>query len=391
MDPSPPRAGALTALPLAAALTALSLGALLAPRPAACWPVVGAGPTPAGALVPTPLVSRGCPVAASSRGAEALVDGAYRTDAWGGGRPSPERPAWAAVKLPPGLTRVLVAWTSSHNHDLFEQFYGAPVDYRLETSADSSDGADGAWRTALEVRDNPARTRAHAIGFEGQRWVRLVVTRLPARVNEWGLFLDELEVHDLSRGGDDVWVFLGDSIAAGVYDRAPDHQPSFARAVAAARPGYFPVMVNAGLPRLRSWEAIDRVDEVLALYPEARVVAVTIGSNDADLPRLRAALLGVVGKIRAAGKIPLLSNIPYQTKYGQDYVAVKNEVVDEVVRGQRLLPGPDLYAWFKARPGQLHDGLHPDGPGSVAMQRLWAEAAAPLYAPGGAAAARAAR
>ena len=25
-----------------------------------------------------------------------------------GGRPSPERPAWAAVKLPPGLTRVLV-------------------------------------------------------------------------------------------------------------------------------------------------------------------------------------------------------------------------------------------------------------------------------------------
>jgi acyl-CoA thioesterase-1 len=209
------------------------------------------------------------------------------------------------------------------------------------------------------------------------------VTRLPDRVNEWGLFLDELEVHDLSRGGDDVWLFLGDSIAAGVFDRAPPHQPSFSRWVALAHPGYTPLMVNAGLPRLRSWEAIDRVDEVLALNPDARVVAVTIGSNDGDLPRLRAALHGIVGKIRAAGKIPLLSRIPYQTKYGQDYVAVKNEVVDEVVRDERLLPGPDLYALFKAHPERLHDGLHPDGQGSVDMQRAWAEAAEPLYAPRG--------
>jgi acyl-CoA thioesterase-1 len=207
------------------------------------------------------------------------------------------------------------------------------------------------------------------------------VTGLPEKVNEWGLFLDELEVHDLSRRGDDLWVFLGDSITAGVFDRAPAHQPSFSGSVARAHPGYLPFMLNAGLPRLRSWEAIDRVDEVLALNPDARVVAVTIGSNDGDLPRLRAALHGIVGKIRAAGKIPMLARIPFQTKYGQDYVAVKNEVLDEVVRDERLLPGPDLYALFKAHPERLHDGLHPDGQGSVDMQRAWAEAAEPLYRP----------
>jgi lysophospholipase L1-like esterase len=375
-----PGAQALTALALALALTAAALAALLLPRPAACLPpppLLG----PPGLLRPAPLVSRGCPVAASSRGAAVLVDGSYRTDAWGGGQPTPERPAWAAVQLPPGLARVLVSWTSSHNHDLFEQFYGAPRDYRLETSADSTDGRDGSWNTAVEVRDNPARTRAHAIDLRGRRWVRLSVTRLPDRVNQWGLFLDELEVHDLSRGGDDVWVFLGDSITAGVFDRAPAHQPAFDRWVTSLHPGYTPLMVNAGLPRLRSWEAIDRVDEVLALNPDARVVAVTIGSNDGDLARLRAALHGIVGKIRAAGKIPLLARIPFQTKYGQDYVAVKNEVVDEVVRDEGLRPGPDLYALFKAHPEQLHDGLHPDGPGSVEMQRAWAVAAAPLYAP----------
>jgi lysophospholipase L1-like esterase len=384
MPPSDGRAQVLSALPLLVVVTAAALGALLCRRPDACIPPPRlAGPV--GTLRPAPLVSRGCPVAASSHGARVLVDGTYRSDAWGGGQPTRERPAWAAVRLPPGLSRVLVSWTSSDNHDLFEQFYGAPRDYRLEVSADSSDGQDGHWYGALEVKDNPARTRAHAIPFAGQRWVRLTVTRLPDKVNRWGLFLDELEVHDLSGGGDDVWVFLGDSIGAGVFDRAPAHQPSFDRVVARAHPGYTPLMVNAGLPRLRSWEAIDRVDEVLALFPDARVVAVTLGSNDGELPRLRAALHGIVGKIRAAGKIPLLARIPFQTKYGQDYVAVKNEVVDEVARDEGLLPGPDLYALFKAHPGRLHDGLHPDGPGSADMQRAWAEAATPLYAPGGAA------
>lgn len=373
---------AATAAALAALVAGLTLAALLLPRPDACRPPPSlAGPP--GLLRPAPLVSLGCPVAASAPGARVLVDGRYRADAWGGGRPTPERPAWVAVQLPPGLRRVLVSWTSSHNHDLFEQYYGAPRDYRLEVSADSTDGAGGTWRTVAEVRGNPARTRAHAIPFEGQRWVRLAVTALPERVNEWGVFLDELEVHDLSAGGDDVWVFLGDSITAGVFDRAPDHQPSFSRWVARAHPGYTPLMVNAGLPRLRSWEAIDRVDEILALNPDARVVAVTIGSNDGDLPRLRAALHGIVGKIKAAGKIPLLARIPFQTKYGQDYVAVKNEVVDEVARQEGLLAGPDLYALFKAHPERLQDGLHPDGQGSVDMQRAWAEAAEPLYAPAG--------
>jgi lysophospholipase L1-like esterase len=206
----------------------------------------------------------------------------------------------------------------------------------------------------------------------------MTVTALPEKVNPWGLFLDELEVHDLSEGND-VWLFVGDSISAGVFDRAAAHRPAFPDWIAAQHPGYRPVLVNGGLPRLRSWEAVDRIDEVLALNPDATVVAVTIGSNDADLPRLRAALLETVRKIRAAGKLPMLARIPFQTKYGEDYVAVKNEVLDEVVRQAGLLPGPDLYGWFKAHPEQLEDGLHPDGPGSSEMQRLWAEAVAPLY------------
>jgi lysophospholipase L1-like esterase len=361
------------------------VGPLLCLLLAGCAPPATAAAPPPPAtppiLRPTPIVSLGGWTTGSMPETGRLVDGRFRGSAWGGGKPTPERPAWAAIRLQRDYRRLLLTWTSSHNHDYFEQFYGAPRDYRIETSADSTDGADGHWSVVADVKDNPTRSRAHAVPFEGQRWVRMVVTRLPEKVNEWGLFLDEIELHDLSTGGNDVWVFLGDSISAGVFDRADERRPSFADTVAALHPGYTPAMINAGLPRLRSWEAIDRVDEVLALNPEAKVVAITLGSNDGDLDRLHAALDGIVGKVLAAGKIPLLARIPYQTKYGQDYVAVKNRVVDRIVRERGLVPGPDLYAWFKARPDRLADGLHPDGPGSVDMGREFAKAAAPFYPP----------
>jgi lysophospholipase L1-like esterase len=330
-------------------------------------------------LRPAPLVSRGKPVAASRSGAEVLVDGVYRDRSWAGGIPAAGAPVWAAIRIGRGPTRLLLSWTSSHNHDYREQFYGAPVDYRIETSADSTDGKDGTWRTAVDVRDNPVRSRAHAFAFGGQLWVRLVVTRLPERRNEWGLFLDEIDVHDLSLGGDDVWVFLGDSIDAGVFDRAPTHRPGFTDLVAKAHPGYEPAVVDAGFCAARSGEVLARIDDVLAWNPDARVFAITLGSNDPDAETLRRDLDAIVARIEAAGRIAVVSRLPYQTKYERDFVAPKNRAIDGLTAARALLPGPDLDGWFRARPERLEDGLHPDAEGSRAMIRLWAEAVAPLY------------
>lgn len=331
-----------------------------------------------GPLLPAPLVSRGVRVAASRPGAEVLVDGVYRDKAWGGGHPTPAAPAWVALRLPPAR-RILLSWTSSHNHDYREQFYGAPVDYRIETSADSTDGRDGSWRTAVAVTGNPVRSRAHALDFAGQRWVRLSVTRLADPVERWGLFLDEVDVHDLSLGGDDVWVFLGDSIGAGVFDRAPSHRPSFADAVAAAHPGYQPAMIDAGFCRAQTAEVLARIDDVLAWNPDAKVFAIVLGANDGDPASLRSSLDALVARIQAAGRIAVVARIPFQTVYGPDYAAPKNAAVDAVASARGLLPGPDLYSWFRAHPERLADGLHPDARGAVEMSRLWAEAAVPLY------------
>jgi acyl-CoA thioesterase-1 len=383
-----PRAtAALAAAALVAAVAAHRLGTGEASPPAAAAPpraVARPRPPPdrwGGPLVAAPLVSRGRPVASRPGGGEALVDGVYRTRrSWAGGHPTPDAPAWAAIDLGAGLSRVLVSWTSSGNHDYRDLKHGAPVDYRIETSADSTDGEDGRWETAVAVVGNPARTRAHAVAFAGRRWVRLVVTRLSPDVTIWGLRLDELDVHDLSAGGDDVWVFLGDSITSGVFDRAPAHQPSFAEAIAARHPGHFPAVVAAGRGSLHHADALPFLDEVLALNPDARVVALSFGSNDWDPAAFRADLAEAVRRVRAAGKIPVVPRVPFRADAPVDFPARLSREVDALTAELGLLPGPDLYGHFQAHPERLEDGLHPDDEGAVQMIRLWAEAMAPLYA-----------
>jgi len=331
-------------------------------------------------LTPAPLLSRGKRVASSPKGGAVVVDGVYRTSAsWAGGHPTPAKPSWVAIDVGSGPTRLLVSWTSSGNHDYIDRKYGAPVDYRIETSADSTNGADGTWRTALAISGNPVRSRAHAIDFAGQRWVRMVVTGLSPDVFEHGLYLDEIDVHDLSRGGDDLWVFFGDSITSAVFDRAPGHQPDFATQVALLHPGYHPAVVGAGFGSLHHSDAVRRIDEVLAQNPDARVIALGFGSNDWDPKAFRADLLEVIRKVKAAGRIPIVARIPFRADAKVDFAAQLNRVVDEETARLGLLPGPDLYGWFRAHPERLTDGLHPDDAGAREMIRRWVQAAAPLY------------
>jgi acyl-CoA thioesterase-1 len=333
-----------------------------------------------GPLLAAPIVSRGNRVESSPGGGKVVVDGVYRTRAsWAGGHPTPARPSWVAIDVGAGPTRLLVSWASSGNHDYTDRKYGAPVDYRIETSADSTTGSDGAWRTVVTVTGNPVRSRAHAIDFQGQRWIRMVVTGLSPDVFEWGLYLDEIDVHDLSRGGNDVWVFFGDSITSQVFDRAPAHQPSFPEAVARRHPGFYPAVIGAGFGSLHHRDAVGRIDEVLSLNPDAKVVALSFGSNDWDPAAFRTDLLEVIRKVRAAGRIPVVARIPFRADSPIDYPARLNAVVDEVTAKLGLLPGPDLHGWFKANRAHLTDGLHPDDAGSLEMIRRWAEAAAPLY------------
>ena len=136
---------ALVAAALVAALAARleSEPHAAAGRPPPHAPARARGPRPppdrfGGPLLPAPIVSRGRRVASRPGGGEVLVDGAYRTKAWSGRHPSAGKPSWAAIEIGDGFDRLLLSWTSSGNHDYRDRRHGAPADYVVETSSDST-------------------------------------------------------------------------------------------------------------------------------------------------------------------------------------------------------------------------------------------------------------
>jgi acyl-CoA thioesterase-1 len=360
------------------ALAALATAA--APAPHYVKPV-----KPEHGLTPCPLVSRGHPVRTNVRDSNPgnAVDGKYHTGVWQLGEVSEEKPGWLAIDVGKGPSRLLLAWTASgsFNHD--ETDYGGMGSYKVETSANSTNGSDGTWKTVLTVTGNLFRTREHAFDFAGQRWVRLAVTGKTPTTYRYGIQLDEVDLHDASAGADDTWFFLGDSITAMTFDRAPAHQPSFAEDIAKKHKGHFPLMLNGGIGFEKSGDGLKRLPELIRLHPDVKNWAILYGSNDSagnndDTRGFEDNLLGIAKLLQDAGRVPVFARIPYSPRE-HDHIPDYNRVVDEVTKKLGLLKGPDLYAYFQEHPDQLRDGLHPNDEGIVAINRLWAEAVEPLY------------
>jgi lysophospholipase L1-like esterase len=339
-----------------------------------------------GALVPNPIVSRGKPTASAQPGAATVVDGHYKNDSWQGGHPSVASPSSVAIEIGAGYQRLLLSWNAGGSYNYLETDYGSPLDYHIDVSGDSTDGADGTWTPVATVADNTVRTRAHAFDFAGKTWVRLVVTAAPA-VSPNGVQIDEIDVHDVSAGVADTWFFLGDSITAFWADRSdqsPTHQPSFAAGIALAHPSFFPLMIDGGIGGEKSDEGVGHIDAWLALNPDCMYWGIGYGTNDAagntsSTVTFAANMQIIIDHVVAAGRIPVLARIPYATDGQHDFLPAFNDVIDDLVATNGLRPGPDFYAWFLAHPDELRDQIHPSDAGIVSMNRLWTEAMDGLY------------
>jgi acyl-CoA thioesterase-1 len=354
-----------------------------APSPVYRVPSTAGGAT---ALPPGPLVSRSRPVVGWSSpmfpALQNIDDGDYSTP-WRAGHPSPEHPAWVAIDVGAGPRRLLVNWSASGSYNYEETDYGSPGAYRLETSADSTDGVDGSWRTAVDVLAVSTHGQAHSVDFTGQRWLKLVVTGTPAQSPN-GVQITEMDVHDVTAGATDTWFFAGDSITALAFNRAPAHQPSFAAWVHERFPAYFPAMIDGGTGGNKSDEGADHIDDWLARNPDVHFWAIQYGTNDSagdstDTTRYRANMQRIVDHVLAAGRVPILATIPFASDGQHGHVPDFNRVIDELRSARSLAAGPDLYSWFAAHPDELRDGVHPNDRGAVSMNRLWGEAVSALY------------
>ena len=372
-----------------------------------------------GAIVkPTPLVSLNKPVFTNS--AEAvnkglLVDGKYHGSGSVAFNPTATTTTWASINVGTGYTRLQLQWQDVGFQDYGPSLYGStdyksatsPTGYLIKTSANSTNGDDGTWTTVATVTDNEARARSHVFEFTDMGWVRFEVTAAPTvTTGEMRVVrIDEIELHDYSAIGPtdlaDGWMIMGDSITKMSFDRSRGAN-EFDELIAAAHSAYTPAVVEAGNGGEKITDALRHIntEQWLAYSEGLTFVTLAYGTNDSwggttpTAAGFKDTLSLVVEALVAAGRVPVLARIPFDTV--STSVPQFNAVIDELQQKYELPCGPDLYGLIAAHPEYIgatatvqpncsvrwagSDGVHPQSPAAKnAIQKAYADALLPLY------------
>lgn len=170
----------------------------------------------------------------------------------------------------------------------------------------------------------------------------------------------------------ETWLAYGDSIIHGAFHNQVASQ--------------FPGVQVVGMPGVTSAEAVSHLDATLQRFPAARHVAVGLGTNDVhrgNSPSSFRSMMRVTAeKIRATGRTVHFARIPYSTNPRMANAPAFNQELATLEAELGLKPGPDFYSYFQTHPEQLGaDGMHPNGDGNQAIQRMWAETAKAVQTP----------
>ena len=265
---------------------------------------------------------------------------------------------------------------------LHNVFIGATLqNFKIMTSANSTNGVDGEWQIAAEIGENGAASRGIAIDFEGMSWFRIVAST-PA------IYLEEVSAYDISNGGDDTWFFMGTSITQmGMKQFAVDS--NFAQLIHARYPEHYPAMIRGGVACVASQGVADALKYYAEYAGNVKYWAIEMGTNDAwdgndyTVEQFTRNMQMIIDTAKAHGITPIIARIIATNpaycgwQVPQEFL----DAIDKLVKDNNLMPGPDFYSYFLAHPEEIsEDGVHPANPvGGQSMHRLWAEAVAPLY------------
>ena len=340
--------------------------------------------TPAFAITPNKLVSGGLKAYTGSTTTDYLTDG-YLTN-W-----KSSNAKEIALNVGVGPKKLFITWESFGDCAWATDFTNncghsgvALSNFKILTSANSTDGTDGDWVEAASIKDNPVMARGVSIDFDGKSWFKFVSE------GDVGKLL-EIEAFDMTDGGNDTWFFMGTSISQmGLKQQETDS--TTAQLIHARFPNYTPAMLRGGIGCINSTEVVAHLNEYLKYAGNAKFWAIEMGTNDAwgggdwDLDAYVKNMQTIIDSAKAHGITPIIARIiaTNPDKSGWQINPAFLEAVDKLVEDNKLPKGPDFYNYFLEHPELLgSDGVHPNSEGGgQAMHHLWAEALAPLYAAG---------
>ncbi|BAL83636.1 hypothetical protein SELR_19280 [Selenomonas ruminantium subsp. lactilytica TAM6421] len=335
----------------------------------------------AGAIAPTPLISRDIPAYTSAEPAKTIHDSNYRT-IWRG-----EAPGYVAFDLSslPAARRqqlALVWYSDSYDYDPTiknRPSYGLLKNYTIEINkAPGGKLPTKGWQKLVEVNDNPHHSRQHILNTIDANWIRLHFDRVD---NAGGKNASiNVDIHDVSGGLADDWIIYGDSITAGWGNYSSSPYGPAGQLVNAANPMYYPILECGGTGSITSQDGREKIQDWLKVFP-GHYVGLAFGTNDAwghsnNMEQFADNMNEIVKTITAAGKVPVIAKIPWSSeKAVADNAPAYNAKIDELyAKNHAVIPGPDFWNIFKDKRELLSpDGVHPSPKGYGIMRAAWAK------------------
>jgi hypothetical protein len=362
-------------MPITVALFCLACAGGVGSAPAV-GTIVDGGPS--AVTAPMPLLSLAAPAFAS--GSLGIFSGPDKAkDLSTTGWTTDTMPAWIAYDIsaaPVGQRQqALFAIYAIHCPDYVNNTPAAymqmPLDYTIEANAatggTSSVPATG-WVQLTSVSNNLNSVRQHLLNLNGANWVRLSISRGSAvNVNI------NLDVYSAPEGGSDSWQFMGDSITHMTF---PHAFSDLALLVRAAKPAYYPAVVEAGIGGAATTTAVSIIDANMADFP-GRFIVLAYGTNDhPDNFQMEA----LVKKVLAAGKVPVIPRAPWSDQRLVDGPLVNAQIDALYLKYPQIVRGPDLWAEFFNRTDLIPAGdVHPNAAGQIALRQAWAAAMQKIY------------
>jgi hypothetical protein len=365
-------------------------------------PLSGTGSIPI-AGVAMPLLSPGLPIYASSSTfpANYANDAAYATE-------------WRSVGVPATLTvdlsgvpaaqrqSIWLVWynddTASFDHPLIGALgYNNVGAYTLSANAAAGGGTPptSGWVQLASLTGNTLHSYGNNVNFAGYNWIQYSFTASDGTTGNSDIALN-LDIYGSSNGVTDGWFFAGDSITQYTMSHgsitAEDENnpgnditiaaPSFGQMVNAIIGTDTPLQENAGIFGFTSGQMVPYLAGWLQNVP-SKYVTIDLGTNDAlqgvAPATFYANMQSLVQAVMAAGKVPVVPTIPYSTNATAiaNTPALNAQIQALYAAYPAIVPGPDLYTYFKNNPQYLSsDQIDLNAQGSVAYRTLWAQFAA---------------
>ena len=328
---------------------------------------------------PNPVISRNCPVySGKASQPTAANDEHYFSFCF---LTTPDYIAYDLSAVPTDERKqVLAVWYNTSSYDYIGSYKSRnmePSDYTIEVnSAEGGAYPENGWEVVETVEGNTLSSRQHLVDMAGYNWIRLNIEKADDESGKQASI--NFDVHNVSDGVSDSWLFLGDSITAGGMNNC--YGTGFATHINQIDSRYFPVQENGGIGGIRSIDGKENIDRWLSVS-HAKYVSLAYGTNDCwGNPNATEEYYNntkyMIDAILAAGKIPVLPKIPASTnKDVKDNVPLYNAVIDKLYEeyGDKLVKGPDFGEFLLSSPDYLSgDGVHPSDTGYAAMREDWA-------------------